>query len=190
MSDRNMTIDPLGMDRERGPLPFALFGLARFMEPWIEPDWRQYVLDLGPGRKQIFGATGMDWPEWDANEPNSLREYMDASVGGIYAVNLLEHLEDPRHLLREMARVLAPGCPATVFVPHGLSDMYLQDLDHKHPFNTETIGNFFSNDYYDKDHGEHGVTVGATFVFGLLERNLGVVTQFVKNGTREAYPRG
>lgn len=171
-------------------MAFALFGLARYMGPWVEPDWRQYVLDLGPGRKQIYGTHAMEWPEWDANNPKCLREYMDDSVGGIYAVNILEHLDDPRDLLREMARVLAPGAPATIFVPHGLSDMYLQDLDHKHPFNTETISNFFNNEYYDKDHGDHKVTIGATFVFGLLERNLGVVTQFVKNGERQAYHGG
>lgn len=174
--------------KDQGPLAYALFGLARYMPEWIEPNWEGGlpILDLGPGGKTITRTARLDWPDWNADQPECLRgHFEDASVGGIYSANLLEHLEDPRHLLREIARVLAPGCAATLLVPHGLSGMYLQDLDHRRPFNLETISNFYHNRYYDKGHTDHDVRLGANFMFGVKEDNLVVCCQVIKEGTRQ-----
>jgi SAM-dependent methyltransferase len=57
----------------------------------------------------------------------------DASIDGIVALNLLEHVPDDERALREMARVLAPSGRAAIVVPRGpeLYDIYDQTLQHE-----------------------------------------------------------
>lgn len=173
---------------EDSPLGVALFGLDRRLPRWVDTDWSKPVLDLGPGNKLIVSAKRLDWPNWDANAAFCLQsQYEDDSVGGIFAINLLEHLEDPRHLIRQMAAVLAPGCPATIFVPNANSNMYLQDLDHKTPFVIDSFKNFLEpHPYYQsKGHGALPLKVGAVFSFAVKDENLGVVAQLIKKTPEE-----
>ena len=186
-------------------LSFAEFGLDRVLPKWILPDWEFPVLDLGPGNKFIPGTIRLDWPEYDW-EPQPDSDYVPNGrgslvprtvlrlkstgmlpfdknhVGGIFCVNLLEHLWDPRPLIFEMARVLRPGCPINVFVPHADSIMYKQDLDHKKPFVLDTWKNLLEpHPYYEKGHEpEHGLEVHANFKFAVKEGNEACVTQLVK----------
>jgi hypothetical protein len=109
--------------------------------------------------------------------------FPDDSVGGIFAINILEHLADPRPLIFEFGRVLAPGCPANIFVPHARSNMYLQDLDHKTPFVLDTWKNLLEpHPFYEKGHAEapHRLRIGVNFVFGVKDENVGIVTQLIK----------
>jgi SAM-dependent methyltransferase len=57
----------------------------------------------------------------------------DASVDGIVALNLLEHVPDDQTALREMARVLRPGGRVVVVIPRGpgLYDVYDRTLQHE-----------------------------------------------------------
>lgn len=188
-----------------GPLAFAEFGLDRELEPWVHPDWEYPVLDLGPGTKFIPGTIRLDWPEYDwepqpdsnyvpngrgsliprtvlALKSTGMLPYDSNHVGGIFCVNLLEHLWDPRPLIWEMARVLRPGCPINVFVPHADSIMYKQDLDHKKPFVLDTWKNLLDpHPYYDKGHApEHGLRRGAEFKFAVKEGNEACIAQLIK----------
>lgn len=159
------------------------FSLDRTIPGWIPVEGNLPVLDLGPGEKWIRGGNihRLDWPEWDGDKHGALGEYDDDSVGGIFAINILEHLHDPRPLIREFGRVLAPGCPATVWVPHARSGMYLQDLDHKTPFILDTWKNLLGDHpYYEKDHGGYRLKIGINVLFGLKEENVGILTQLVK----------
>lgn len=168
--------------RGDGPLEAALFGLARTLPLWASMDWNLRVLDLGPGTKLIPRAKRLEWPEWDADY-DLLKDFEDNSIGGIFAINILEHLADPRPLIFEFGRVLAPGCPATIFVPHARSNMYLQDLDHKTPFVLDTWKNLLEpHPFYEKGHAEtpHGLRIGANFVFAVKDENVGIVTQLIK----------
>lgn len=171
--------------RDDSPLGVALFGLDREMPYWVTPDYNLPVLDLGPGTKVIDDVIRLDWPDWEADY-DLLNRFAPGSVGGIYAINILEHLGDPRPLILEFGRVLAPGCPATIFVPHADSNMFKQDLDHKTPFVLDTWKNFLEpHPYYEKGHAEepHGLRVGANFVFGVKDENVGIVTQLIKKGS-------
>jgi len=188
------------------PLAFAEFGLDRILPEWVIPDWDFPVLDLGPGSKLVPGAVRLDWPEYDweseyTNEyvhdgkgsvhPRAVLRlknsgklpYEDNSVGGIFCVNLLEHLWDPRPLIWEMARVLRPGCPINVFVPHADSIMYKQDLDHKKPFVLDTWRNLLDpHPYYEKGHQPtHGLRRGVEFKFAVKEGNEACIAQLIKN---------
>lgn len=193
------------------PISFALFGLDRMGDrhwpKWVDLDFTKPVLDLGPGQKVVPGAERLDWPQYDwepklahrwfspeeaGNEQGMYRTeiflkgegalpYDDDSVGGIVCVNLLEHLWDPRPLIWECARVLAPGCPMNVFVPHVDSIMYKQDLDHKKQFILDTWKNLLDNPYYPKGHSNgHRLKIGVNFKFAVKEGNEACVTQLVK----------
>lgn len=176
---------------------FALFGLDRTMPVWVEPQWDKPVLHLGPGEKHIENTVEYDWPEWDFdklgfdakkwleehNEYDTSKTelpHMKESVGGVIATHVLEHLKDPRPLLREVSRILAPGAPFNILVPHGQSLMFLQDLDHRTPFVTETWKTLLSNPYYEKEHQGFSFRIGANFLFGIKEANLSLVTQLIK----------
>lgn len=168
------------------PLSLALFGLDRY-HAW--PEWQQClagkpVLDFGPGVKLIPGADRLDWPHFEFDATKKDQEYQlpyeDNSVGGAYAINILEHLWEPRPFIEEVCRVLAPGAPFNIFVPHALSGVYLQDLDHKKPFILDTWRNHFNNPYYTKGRHVTPFKVGTNFKFGIKEENTIIVTQLIK----------
>jgi SAM-dependent methyltransferase len=174
-------MEPVTTLKGHGPLELALFGLDRQLPRWVYPNWNLPVLDLGPGKKSIPGAIRLDYPDWDAEIDAPLWSYDESTVGGIFAINLLEHLTDPRKLIRDMGRVLAPGCAATIFVPDANSNMYLQDLDHKTPFVIDSFKNFIEpHPYYAKGHSRMKLRVGAVFNFGVKSENVGIVAQLIK----------
>lgn len=161
---------------------FLSFALARDLPRWVEADWDLPVLDLGPGRKHIPGATPLDWPEWDGDREGCLSDYADDSIGGIFCSHFLEHLNDPRYVIAEAARVLADGCPFTIFVPHArYGEMYLQDLDHKTPFVLATWKNHLQNPFYSKGKllGAR-LEIGVNLTVGIKDENIGILTQLIK----------
>lgn len=176
-----MDEEPMTTLKGHGPLELALFGLDRQLPRWIYPNWNLPVLDLGPGNKVIPGAIRLDYPGWEAEGSSPLYQYKPNSIGGIFAINLLEHLADPRYLINDFGRVLAPGCAATVFVPDANSNMYLQDLDHKTQFVIDSFKNYIEpHPYYAKGHDRTDLRVGAVFNFGVKSENTGVVAQLIK----------
>jgi SAM-dependent methyltransferase len=110
-------------------------------------------------------------PFWPAN-----------SVGGIIATHVLEHLRDPRPLIWECARVLAPGCPMNIVVPLAGSNIANQDLDHKTPFVLDTWRTLLDSSYYKKGKKDgHGLSVGFNMVMSIKTGNEVLVTQLIKS---------
>lgn len=194
----------LWLPEEDSPLGLMAFGLDRELPDWVQADFSKPVLDLGPGRKLIPGAVRIDWPKYDF-EPvsehvhqgeNRLGQriyrrtpilgtwghlpYQDGTVGGVFAINLLEHLWDPRPLIWEVCRVLAPGAPFTVFVPDGRSPLYAQDLDHKKPFVLDSFRSLLQNPYYAKDHPSNNIKLGWASKFAIKEGNETLLFQVIK----------
>lgn len=124
----------------------------------------------------------------DISEYRCTLPYDDNSIGGIYAVNILEHLWDPRPIMEECARVLAPGAPINIVVPHGSHGIYLQDLDHKKPFILDTWKNWLQNGYWGPDRSHLKLRVGANFKFGIKEENVNIMTQLIKTDNPWEYP--
>lgn len=165
------------------PLSLLAFGLDRRIPTWSEAWWDSPVLDLGPGTKLIPDAVRLDYPEHDFDAPGYRLPYDNGAVGGIFAINVLEHLRDPRPIIAEAARVLRTNRPFTIFVPHARSGMYLQDLDHKTPFILDSWKNHVEpHKYYEK--GREDVTglfkVGFNALFGLKEENVCILTQLIR----------
>ena len=156
-----------------------LLGMKRDIPDLVPPVSVMPVLNLGAGLSTIpGGAINLDLPGWDAEEYRL--DYEDLSVGGIFAFHFLEHLTDPRRMVAECARVLAEGCALTICVPWFGTQMAYQDLDHKQFFTLDSWKQWLENDYYDPRYGDVPLRVGANFVMGVVDRNLAVFTQLIK----------
>ena len=95
---------------------------------------RRRALDLGAGRGELstsLAARGYDvtaveryGPQFEAAVPlvdadlNEPFPFGDESFDSAMAIEILEHLENPRRFLRELARTLRPGGVAIVSTPN------------------------------------------------------------------------
>ncbi|MFN8641683.1 MAG: class I SAM-dependent methyltransferase [Candidatus Binatia bacterium] len=98
---------------------------------WSQPFER--LLDFGAGSGRVAGALQRAGRRIAAVEPDprlrariaalgipthpGLAELADASVDGIYSLNVLEHIADDLAALREMRRALRPGGGLFLYVP-------------------------------------------------------------------------
>lgn len=159
---------------------FVEFGFDRVTPHWVLCDTFRPIVHIGPGVKSVeFETHILDYPEF--NGECDILPFEDNTVGGIFAVNVLEHLADPRHLIREASRVLAGGCPFNIFVPHPDSIMYKEDLDHKSKFVLDTWDNLLDNPYYTKGHDGYNFQVGMNIKIAFKEDNTAIATQLIKN---------
>jgi len=162
------------------PIWFALYGLDREIEPWEGPCSRPW-LNLGPGNKHLEDTYELDWPHWNA-ETDPIPA-TSGTFGAAFATHFLEHLSDPRPLLREVGRVLKPGAPFNILVPLAGTGMDLQDLDHKSQYTLDTWRVLLDNPYYQKGNNKDlPFKLGTNFVFGLKSENLALITQLIKVG--------
>lgn len=158
---------------------------------WFGFAWNRHVpaplmtekgqhLNLGAGYREVPWATSVD-REHGFDLEEGLPQWADESVVAIWAHGVFEHIQDPVKLLWECQRVLIPTGVINIVVPHGASFLYLEDIDHKHPFTEETWRNLFSNPYYDATgQREWELTVRTCFIMGVAWRNLALFTQLVK----------
>ena len=135
-------------------------------------------LNLGAGNKKIPGSISLDYPKWNADIDKL--PYRDNSISEIHAYHFFEHCKYPVFILQECQRVLQKGGVVNICVPYYTSQMAAHDLDHKHQFCEETWKNLFSCPYYDKNKIEWKFKIGFNFICGIVERNLCLLTQLIK----------
>jgi SAM-dependent methyltransferase len=159
---------------------FAL-GMKREVPELLRPREGELALNLGPGNSPIAGTVALDLPDWDATK---MPIPCDAGiVDTIFAFHFLEHFtgEQVIRILRECERVMRPGATMNVIVPHRLSQMAFQDLDHKSFWTEETWKELFSNPFYNKNReAPWRLHVRVNLIIGLVERNIALMTQLVK----------
>lgn len=153
--------------------------LFRNIHTWL-PDGAGPKLNLGPGQKHIEGAVELDLPHWDADHDDI--PYKTGSISTIYAIHFLEHVKQPLRVLRECQRVLRPGGHLNVGVPYYRSQAAVMDLDHKSFWCEDTWKNLFNNEYYEKNHDGWRFKIGTNLIFGIVERNMMLMTQLIKEG--------
>ncbi len=123
-----------------GAIPSGIVRSGRAAELFIRyvPDADVQVVDVGCGNgafiRQLcehgyasvsgveavrYPASG-DLPVVTADVSRDLLPWRDGSCGAVTAWEVLEHLENPRHLVREAHRVLAPGGCLFVSLPNAL----------------------------------------------------------------------
>lgn len=175
---------------------FFKYGLDRDLPPLAQPpnDGKfpmKAIIELGPGKKKVI--PGVTWrygihaerhfdngKHWVA--PGRL-PLADRTVKEIHAYQFFEHLDghDVVKVLRECERVLCKGGVLNMVTPYYNSAHMAQALDHKSFWSEETWHWMFGNEYYD-DHEEHGweLKVHICFIMGIVERNIDLFTQLVK----------
>lgn len=192
------------------PLGFISWSFDRVIHEWTKMDYSRPIVHIGPGVKTMEGETHrLEYPEFDFDGQITRRQvggqriefakgirdsgrdhmpFKDNSVGGIVAVCVLEHLYDISWIVREAGRVLAPGCPFNIFVPHPLSVMHLEDADHKSNQVLDSWENLLNNPYYGDEKGKNGIPlkVGFNMKVALKEENTAICTQLIKMTHEEA----
>ena len=164
------------------PLGLFEFGMDRVSPHWVQMKYGAPVLHLGPGMKgQQHYTIDCEWPEYDFEDEHSLSSFPDGTVGGVVATHVLEHLRDPRPLIWEVARVLAPGRPFNIVVPKAGSNLFWQDLDHKTGFVLDTWRTLLDTSYYSKGKNANArLRVGFNAEMAIKEGNVAIVTQLIK----------
>lgn len=136
-------------------------------------------VNVGAGTyKTLHNTTPIDYPQWDAN--TMPLPYNSRSVDVIHCYHFLEHMSDPVSILKEFERVLKSGGYANIVVPYYNSHLQAKCLDHKSMFNESTWDNLFNQYSYDNGSGEWKLKVHTTFIMGVEEKNLALLTQLVK----------
>jgi SAM-dependent methyltransferase len=137
-------------------------------------------IQLGHGHKYIDGWSHFDLPEWDAEKGDPL-PYSDASIDGIATYHMLDHISDPRKVLREAQRVLVDGGWFVSIVPHYLGSTAHNCFDHKTEFSIDSWKNAMGN-RYDPSQDNNGLEfdIGFNMIMGLSESDLVLVTQLIR----------
>jgi SAM-dependent methyltransferase len=156
------------------------------------------VLEVGSGDGKILRTIqverpglhphGCDIRDWQSPDPSiefrvMTRDipYPDATFDAVLVVDVLEHVDDPAHLIAEMARVLKPDGRFVGFVPiegeprslyslyRGLlgPDLYVRTKHHVQSFTHDDIGRLLGTHFEldDVSHAYHvlGHVMDATF---------------------------
>lgn len=156
-------------------------GLDREIPELIEPPEKGFGINLGGGDKEIERCVNIDYPDWKAGEK---LPFADNSVSQIHAYHFFEHLytKEIIAVLREVERVLMVGGVVYILVPHHRGTMAFNDIDHKSFFNEEVWPKLLKGSNYYSHYGEWKLKVQCIFIMGIVERNLGLFTQLVKEG--------
>lgn len=102
-------------------------------------------LELGCGGVKRFGeSVGVDIladPAVDivADALLALQSFPDGAVDEIYSEHFMEHIEDPRRILAESARVLRPGGSFRAVIPHFSNPWFYSDPTHRSFFGLYTF---------------------------------------------------
>ena len=155
------------------------YAMKRTIQPFH--DWREPILNLGPGNAHIPGTLELDWPAW--NGETDRMPYEDATIGTGVGFHFLEHLTTPGvvHVLRETERVLRVGGHAVFMVPHASCMMAYQDLDHKSWWTEDSMALLLENTYYQKMRmAPWALRVTSTVMMGITARNLALFFQLEK----------
>lgn len=158
-------------------------GMARKIPLLMAMDGGVQV-NVGAGAYKVLRNTeSLDYPEWDATKDKL--PYDDNSVDVIHCYHFLEHFSEPQKILAEFDRVLKVDGYANIVVPYYNSHLQAKCLDHKSSFNESTWDNLFNQYSYDNGSGKWSLEVHTTFIMGVVERNLCLMTQLVKVGDKE-----
>lgn len=153
-------------------------GMAREIPELLKNDGG-FQVNVGAGTYKILeNAESLDYPEWDARTDDM--PYENNSVDVIHCYHFLEHMSDPVKVLLEFQRVLKVGGYANIVVPYYNSHLQAKCLDHKSMFNESTWDNLFNQYSYDNGSGKWKLEVHTTFIMGVEEKNLALLTQLVK----------
>lgn len=115
-------------------------------------------LNLGCGRYPLEGYINTDIVKLDGvDEVMDLNQlpykYETDSCDEIVLNSVLEHLDNPHAVLKELLRMLKPGCKLNVIVPHFTTTKAFSDPTHKNFYGLDTFKYYLKGDpmnyYFD-----------------------------------------
>ena len=113
------------------------------------------VINLGCGKTRIPVSIGVDKVKIEpfVDVVHDLGDlpypFENGYANEIHMYHVLEHLDAPVEILKEIHRILKPGGKLHLRVPHFSSMGAFTDITHKRPFS------YFSFDCFEKDHYQH-----------------------------------
>ncbi len=84
----------------------------------------------------------------------------DACADAVFTSHFFEHVADLPTLLKDVARIMAPGARLTVVVPHFSNPFYYSDPTHKTPFGLYTMAYFCRQRLFSRTMPDYGVRSG------------------------------
>lgn len=110
-------------------------------------------LNIGSGEKRLEGWVNIDkypsHPDDREGDLNARIDLPDACADEIMLDNVIEHLDDIVHAMKEIRRLLKPGGIVHILTPHYSSDSSWRDPTHKHHLS------YFSFDMFCRDKNAH-----------------------------------
>ncbi|PIN90895.1 hypothetical protein COU60_00945 [Candidatus Pacearchaeota archaeon CG10_big_fil_rev_8_21_14_0_10_34_76] len=110
-------------------------------------------LNLGCGEDVKKGYLNIDFEKFKGvdkliNLNNLPYPFKDNSFDEILMYNILEHLNDPYQIMKEIHRISKPEAIIKIRTPHFSSNNAWGDLQHKRGFNSETFKNSNMSSFY------------------------------------------
>jgi predicted SAM-dependent methyltransferase len=104
-------------------------------------------VDLGCGHNKHEGAITVDIspenkPDFVLDVSKDKLPFEDDSVDEIYAIDLIEHIWEPKHMLNECWRILKPDGDMFIETPYAGTDDYFKDPTHVRPYVPNTFKYF------------------------------------------------
>lgn len=107
------------------------------------------IANLGCGNDYLAGAVNVDFYAERADIKHDLAcfpyPFDDDSFDRILAQNIIEHLDNPIEVMREIHRIGADGCLVDIRVPHFRSASLYEDITHVRGFAWRTFDVFLEN---------------------------------------------
>lgn len=109
------------------------------------------ILDLGCGKKKRPNSIGVDYSDrHNADVIHDLNifpyPFDSSSIDEVYMDNVLEHLDEPMRVMKEVHRICKPGAIVKVIVPYFRSVWAFIDPTHKTFYTVDSFA------YYDPRH--------------------------------------
>ena len=183
---------------------FDIFDVAmrRPRVDWIELEYPPFsqtpgeandrFIQFGGENKILWGYREVNYPEWNAEDLMAPLPFETETVASIVCIHTVDHLSSAavQHWLEECERILEHQGVITIVVPHFMSTLAHECIEHKTQYGLKTWrnllggGNDVSVDYRpefpSENHWRESLKVGFNMVMGLEERNLVQVTQLIK----------
>lgn len=126
----------------------------------------RFELGCGPRKRdpQAIGVDMLDVPGVDlvGDIFGVLALLPDDCAEAVYSAHFFEHVADLPKLLKEVARIMAPGARLTLIVPHFSNPFYYSDPTHRVPFGLYSMAYFCRQNLFRRTIPSYGLEAGLT----------------------------